>query len=150
MLTCASTKTFKPLLDSFFFLRKRMSAKSPKLWNPTGRKRLYPYSHETIRTVMCTVGWLTRSSRQMWWDSTMEASSDVPLLSHKASSHDRPALSLSRRMRLMMVRWSLSVTEAGLMLILHVERSIILYTQTLRKCGLPKEECDMRNVSYIS
>lgn len=119
------SKIFKPLLVSFFFLRKRLSVKSLNCETQQA-DNCSPYSHETMRTVMCTVVWLTRSSRQMWWDSTMAASSDVSLLSDKASSHDWPSVTLSQRTGLMMVRWSFNVTEHYLILILSVERSIIL------------------------
>lgn len=67
------------------------------------------------------------------------ASSDVPPLSDKASSHDWPSLSLRHRQKFIIVGWSFNVTEACLILILNVKHRIILYTQTLWKCALSGE-----------
>lgn len=121
-----------------------------RLWNSEGRMKNQNktktdlYSNQTMstdQTVMCTVGWLTWNSGQMRWDPTMAASSDVPLLSNKAPSHDRRSEPEEEvNYREMMVRWNFNETEAGLILILNIRCSIILWTQTLWTCRMLKGE----------
>lgn len=72
----------------------------------TLKKLIYLYRIETWeQTVMCSVDWLTWNRRQMWWSSTVSASSDLPLLPDKASPHDRPSLGPSQRMGLIITKW---------------------------------------------